>query len=147
MRRIGVTQLKSLEHAWKIYFLASSGGLFNREDLTLCRYISIQERKRFYSFKGGKGQLHFLRRCYRESILYFPWTCYIYSCCISCKKTDVSASFTVLKANLPYSCGTCRETLKAVVPEDCTVGWDVEPQMGRDCIWAQMRKRLLERIP
>lgn len=143
MRWIGVIQLKRLEHAWKIYFLVSSGGLFSWEDLTLCVHIYPYEREKYFKvLRGGKGHLHFLRRCYTESIVYFPWTCCIYRCWISCKKTDVSAPFTVLQTNLLYSRGTCRETLKAVLPEDCTVEGDV----GRDCIWAQMRERLLERI-
>lgn len=56
-----------------------------------------------------------------ESILSFTWNCYIYSY-ISCKKTHVSASFTVLQSNSPYSCGTHREAVKAGTSEYCSVG-------------------------
>lgn len=48
MRWIGVIQLKCLEHAWKIYFLASSGGLFSREDWTLCVCIYPYKREKYF---------------------------------------------------------------------------------------------------
>lgn len=67
----------------KIYLTASSGGLFNREDMTLCVHASIWERKTFTVLNGEKGTFTLFEEI-PQGEHHFTETCYIYSC-ISCK--------------------------------------------------------------